>query len=200
MKSTFSVGLLEVFAYLVPGLIVILAIVYKYTGVDLYGDKPHTYTVLAVLTIGYVTGHLLTLGSQLFVELRGLLKNITGVETREKRYGFYPELEKLLNSYFGYCLSRSDQYLFSVRIVAEYCSESNKAVERLYGLTLFCRNTVLALIVSSIFTFGVSPYISLGLILVAVVFFWRYTQFEKILEGSVYRSAFLWLITNGKSD
>lgn len=196
MKSSFNLGVLEIFAYLAPGLIVTYSFIHNNIGGESFSTISIGNEVTFILIAGYIVGHLLTIGSQPMIWLRGFLKAISNSKKRPERYEFYSDLLKLLEEFIGYRPSKSDQYLFSLRLVAEYCEESNRTIDRLFALTLFSRNAVVAFLLASIFWLPDYYYISLGCISISVLFFLRYVHFERDVEGTVFRSAFLWLKSN----
>jgi hypothetical protein len=137
MKGSFSIGLLEVLAYLAPGLVGIFALYIFYQGSISNITWPNDWNVLYILIGAYIAGHVITILSRPAAWIRGTFKKLVKSKRREKRYSFYSLFEKALEEYLGYTPMREDHYPFSLRVVAENCAESNKSIDRLFALTLF---------------------------------------------------------------
>jgi hypothetical protein len=99
-----------------------------------------------------------------------------------------------LEEYLGYTPMREDHYPFSLRVVAENCAESNKSIDRLFALTLFSRNMLASFLGLSLSLLALDVQYTFACIVISIVFFYRYIQFERDLESTVFRSAFIYIV------
>jgi hypothetical protein len=191
----FTLGLIELFAYLIPGLstvAVAAVVVFGYSADDL--SVP---TSMGILVGGYVVGHALTVLSRSLAWMRGFVKLAVRAKAREERYSFYGELQGQLRSLFGEDVTKPDEYTYCLRLVVEHCPSTTTTVDRLYALTLFSRNMTLAMTIASVLCVARSASVSFLMIVLAVLFFVRYYQFERHLESTVFRAAYVHLKVNG---
>ncbi len=200
MKGNFTLGLLEVCTYLIPGMIVlsILALIYYN---DIFDQAKQT-TWLAVLSIfiAYLIGHALTVVSYLLVYVRKMINKLIGCKYREPRYPYYPALRDKLRGRFGSNISRADEYLFSIRLVMESYPSAAELINRQYALSLFSRNTSMALFVVSIILIKSFYLLSMLSMSSAIVFYVRYVQFERALEATVFRMAYIYFTEPSSSQ
>lgn len=190
-----TVGLLEVFAYLLPGGFVLATIFYLSTPTLI--DKVLTSTPLQLVFVvsSYVIGHLLTQISILLAYGRMGLKWIGVSKRREERLSFYKELQGKLKAIFGTGMTKEDSYYFSLRLVTEHQPRTGQTIDRLYALTLFSRNTSVAFFIIAMALIGKHIGISILLLITSFLFFIRYIQLEKSNSDTVLRAAYVYLCT-----
>jgi hypothetical protein len=198
MKGSFNIGLLEVLAYLAPGLVGIVALYIFIKGSVANFSLLNDWNLIYVLIGSYIMGHLLSVISRPATLIREWIKKLGKFKKREERYYFYKNFKEALEVYLGYKPEREEHYPFSLRVVAENCAETNKTIDRLFSLTLFSRNMSVSLIILSISILEMNIYYTLACIIASIAFFYRYIQFERDLESTVFRSAFIYMIRANK--
>ena len=109
---SFTVGLLELFGYIVPGATVAGIATVVFDAHDASAVTADFYDVGALwfLLVSYITGHLLTIVSRLLTYTRSALIE-RGVIKRtfpEVRYSFYRRLKKELDRVFGGDVDRQE--------------------------------------------------------------------------------------------
>ncbi|MCP4546675.1 MAG: hypothetical protein GY835_09460 [bacterium] len=190
MKGSFNVGLLEIFAYLLPGGFILVLSLFRVRP-QLLQEEVSAGMIIAGLAASYIIGHVLTHVSLVVMGLRMLIQKRKAGTSREERYSFYPELQKYLMNSFGEDLSRGEEYRFCLRLVAERMPTSNQTIDRFYALTLFSRNLVVALVAAALL-FSISNWIvSIISLAGAMIFFQRYVDLDKATASTVFRSAFV---------
>jgi hypothetical protein len=192
MQGSFTIGLLEVLGYLLPGGLV-LACFLSQRAPDL-GNKAASVVAGQILFVAasYLLGHLLTLLSLSLAKLRAPLKWLLRVRPREERLQFYPKLRSNLRERFGYQLTKDDEYYFSLRLVSEFQPHSSQTIDRLYALTLFARNMVAALLVVAFLVLPSSLKIALIMFGFALIFFVRYYHLERATADTLLRAAYVY--------
>jgi hypothetical protein len=201
MAGTFTIGLLEVFAYLLPGSIVCVGILYCCFPSLIDAAPDGLWEVGAFLAGAYVIGHVLTIISVGILKAREFLKRVqhrTGKgKVREQRLPFYQNLRSELRKVFGDDLARDDEYQMCLRLVTDFSPESQRDVDRLYALTLFARNGVAAFVIATAMLAFREWKVSLISFVLALLFFVRYVQLEQSTSDTVFRSAYVLLRTKG---
>src|SRR5436305_6674790 len=114
---SFTVGLLEVFAYLLPGGSVLATIIYLSNPTIINRVVSSTPLQLVFIVSSYVVGHLLTQISIILAYGRMGLKWIGVSKKREERLSFYKELQEKLMAIFGSEMTKADSYYYYLRIV-----------------------------------------------------------------------------------
>ena len=192
MQGSFALSLLELFAYLIPGFLIEVA--YVYVALD-FTKLPEAPVWLALIVVSsYIIGHSLTIVSLAIVKFRKFIKRIRKEKSREERYSFYSSLRKHLRESFGQGISNRDEYYFSRRLVMEHCPASASTIDRLSALSLFSRNTCTGcLLCSPLLAFKDISLAGIFLIL-SVLLFFRYTQFQRAMEGTTFRAAYMYFI------
>jgi hypothetical protein len=210
MSGSFTIGLIEVLAYLFPGGLVLASILYGHDS-DL-GRRTLTETSYQVLFIAcaYITGHLITLFSFVLVKLRALLKKVVKAKTIEEELFFYEPLLKRLHMLFGMRAAdntkgkrekeRDQAYLFSSRLITDNSLPASQVVDRLYALTVFSRNTSFAFGVAAVLLVTRYGDVAAGCGILAACFFLRYAQMERNLTHTVFRAAYVYLSTKRQSE
>ena len=198
MNGNFVVGLIEMFAYLLPGSIALAAILIRYYPAQIEQMSNETWFQLVFIIGSFISGHILTLISVVLVKVRVFLsRKVFKQKYRHERLSFYSKLETELNQRFGKSMSYSDRYWYSLRLVTEFMPQSTVEINRLYALTLFSRNLVFAFLVGSIL-FLVDNWLifSIGLAL-SIIFIIRYSQLETATGDTVLRAAYVFLCMRG---
>jgi hypothetical protein len=194
---SFTVSLLEIFAYLLPGGSVLAMIIYLLTPtlIDRLVSSPPLQVVFIVSS--YVVGHLLTQISLILAYGRMGLKWIGISKKREERLSFQKELQEKLTAIFGSDMTKADSYYYSLRIVTEHQPRTGPTIDRLYALTLFSRNTSVAFFIMAMSLISTKLGISVLLIITSSLFFIRYIQLEKSNSDTVLRAAYVYLCMKG---
>jgi hypothetical protein len=192
---SFTVGVLEIFAYLLPGGSVLATIIYILNPVimDRLVSSPPLQIVFIVSS--YIVGHLLTQISLILAYGRMGLKWIGVSKKREERLSFHKELQEKLMAIFGPDMTKADSYYYSLRIVTEHQPRTGPTIDRLYALTLFSRNTSVAFFIMAMSLISTKIGISVLLIITSFLFFIRYIQLEKSNSDTVLRAAYVYLCT-----
>lgn len=200
MGGNFTIGLLEIFAYLIPGGIALAALLYRYFPFLAERVSQGFWFQVFFLTCSYILGHLLTMISVAFPKLRGSIKKALGTKQREERLSFYPELRDELHKLFGSQITRGDEYLMALRLVAENQPKSIQEIDRLYALTLFSRNTVVSFILMASAFLTTNRAICIISVILSLSFFVRYIQLEAATANTVFRSAYVYLWTKERFE
>jgi predicted membrane protein len=192
---SFTVSLLEIFAYLLPGGLILATIVYVSN--PLVTDRILSSVPLQVafLVGSYIIGHLLTQVSIILAYARMGLKWIGIIKKREKRLSFHKELHEKLKAIFGSKMTKADSYYYSLRLIAENHQHTGQTIDRLYALTLFSRNTSFAFFIIAMILINQNIVCSLLLVATSFLFFIRYIQLEKSNSDTVLRAAYVYLCT-----
>jgi hypothetical protein len=183
---SFTVGLLEVLGYLVPGasVVTVAILVYPSARIDL-GD-PRCTLVIYVLA-SYVIGHALNVLSYLLPFVR---KKMKGHPPRN--YPFFPRLQQRLVHAFGADLGPAEEYHLSQALAIEACPRSSDRIERYFALALLMRNLSVAALLSMLLTGSVGLYRWAGVCAILVgLFTYQHFQFEATRRGTLFRAAFL---------
>jgi hypothetical protein len=99
---------------------------------------------------------------------------------------------------FGPNITRSDEYLFSLRLVTDNLPGSLQEIDRLYALTLFSRNMVVSLLMTAIIFLNLDKTIFLLAFIFSIIFYIRYNQLENATGNTVFRSAYVYLCIKEK--
>jgi hypothetical protein len=192
---SFTVGLLELFAYLLPGGLVLSTLVYVSN--PSVTDKILSNTSLqGVFLVGsYIIGHLLTQTSILLAYVRMGLKWLGFIKKRDKRLSFHKELQEKLTAIFGSKMTKEDSYYYSLRLVTEHQQRTSQTIDRLYALTLFSRNISVAFFIIAMSLTNQKIGWSVVFIIASFLFFIRYIQLEESNSDTVLRAAYVHLCT-----
>ncbi|MEM3170610.1 MAG: hypothetical protein QW838_07570 [Candidatus Nitrosotenuis sp.] len=193
MNQDFSLGILDFFSYLVPGVLLLLPCFFWGFPIDpklnLTGfDK---YVVLFIG--GYIIGHLLTLVSSLIPKLNGLAKRLFKIRIPEDKSKLISNLQQELRATFNCEVNPRVALQLSMRIVSDYCPSTNETIARLYAMSLFSRNMIITSLIYSIFLFYLGWLITLVSVAISILFYLRYWRLQLALENAIYRSAFVYL-------
>jgi uncharacterized membrane protein YciS (DUF1049 family) len=202
MQGKFTVSLIEIFAYLFPGCVALAALTYRLMpAADLDTLQQRAWFIAAFLAVGFVFGHILTMLSVYVLKLRMFItKKILKQKSRQERLSFYPKLCESLRRLFGSKISPADEYLISLRLVTENMPNSAQEVDRLYALTLFSRNLVLAFLITSLLFITTNMTLSAISLALSVLFLIRYSQLEAATGETVIRSAYVFLCMKEESS
>ena len=197
IRSSFTLGLLEIFAYILPGSLALSAALYRLKPALLERAFAGIGEQALFLAAGYAAGHILTLASISVLKVRGffrkrLRRRLAHQRSREERLSFYEDLRAELRSTFGENLQRSDEYFFSLRVVADNLPGSLQTIDRLYAITLFSRNMAAGTVFSTLCAGGSQPLVWFAGVLLVALFFIRYIQVEQTLANTVFRSAYVY--------
>lgn len=193
MQGNFSLGLLEIFAYLLPGGIGLSAILYQlFPHLVTQIQKDFSFQIV-FLVCSYILGHIITAMSVFVLKLREIVRKVHKAKSREERMSYYLDLRDELHKIFGEKITRGEEYIFSLRLVTDNLPKSSQEIERLYALTLFSRNMAMALIISAILFLQTGILIPLSSIFLSLVFFVRYIQLEVSTSDTVFEAAFAYL-------
>jgi len=107
--GNFTIGLLEILAYLTPGCLALGALLFIR-----FPDLAHQVTdklgnQFAFIICSYIIGHLLTIISVQAVRVRSAIKWLLKSKTREKRISYYPDLQQKLHSVFSSKITKDDK-------------------------------------------------------------------------------------------
>lgn len=193
MTGNFTIGLLEILAYLVPGGLALAVILHlRFPELANQAVSGIGYQI-AFLACSYVMGHLLTFASVPLIRVRAILKWLVRGRPREKRISFYCDLQQRLRSVYGSNITRDDEYYFALRLVTENQPHSSQTIDRLYAMTLFSRNISLALLLIATLFLDRGVIVALSFLVIAALFFLRYTQLESTTANTVFRAAYVYL-------
>jgi hypothetical protein len=198
MSGNFTVGLLEILAYLVPGAFTLGALLYIRFPELVTRDLDKVGVQLAFIVCSYIVGHLLTFLSVHYFRVRSLLKWIFKGKTREKRVSYYEDLRKQLYITFGSEITKDDEYYFCLRLVTENQPHSSQTIDRLYAMTLFSRNTSLAFLITAYLSVGRNASSAIVFAILAILFFFRYVQLEATTANTVFRAAYVYFCSKEK--
>jgi hypothetical protein len=192
---SFTVGLLELLGYLVPGATVVgvaVLVLSGLTGGSAGGGDPTSQLIIYGIA-SYVTGHALTVMSRSLTWLR-----IKTMGHRARRYAFFPRLKHLLEERFGGSVGPAEEYHLCRVLVIETCPRSNERIERYFALTLLARNLTVAFVLLLLFVAWAGYYAWAGVFAAgAGLFAYQHFQFEGTLERAVFRTAFVALTAPG---
>ena len=194
---SFTIGLLELFAYLLPGGLVLSTIVYLSNPpwIDrILSSTPHQ---MAFLVGSYIIGHLLTQLSLVLAYARMGLKWFRLLKKREQRLSFHKELQEKLTAIFGSSITKQDSYYYALRLVTEHQQRTGQTIDRLYALTLFSRNTSVAFFIIATSLINQQIGWAVVFVIASFLFFIRYIQLEKSNSDTVLRAAYVYLCTKG---
>jgi hypothetical protein len=182
-------GLLDVLGYLAPGVVLLSSVLLMYF--EEYFARLVTSSTLSIgfVLAGYIAGHFLSVLSYPLVWVRDVVKWISYTDPREERYPFYLDLRQHLRGAYGGDLERDDEYPFSRQTAVQHSPVAKEEVERLAGLTMFCRNSTMAFLALAGAVFQFKPLPASFVLIGAVLLFVRYVQFERELEATVLRLA-----------
>lgn len=200
MQGNFTVGLLEIFAYLIPGGIALMALLYQYFPLLADRIQKDFWAQVIFLVCSYVFGHLLTVVSVVILKLREFVKKIRKPKGREERLSFYLDLRNELHKLFGPNITRTDEYLFALRLVTDNLPKSIQEIDRLYALTLFSRNIVVAFILTAAIFLITDMIIFVISVILSILFFVRYIELESATANTVFRSAYVYLRTKVEKE
>ena len=198
---SFTIGLLELLGYVVPGATVLGITAFVYMGWrpwlgDSGGDSA---SVLYFVLASYVTGHILTILSRMLTWTHRKLRRYRS--SREKRFAFYFRLRERLVRVFGSDFGPAEEYHLARELVTERCPRSSERIDRLFALTLLTRNMSMALLVA------VWPLVSSGhrhwsylSLMAAGLFAFQHYRFEGTHESAVFRAAFVALALPRRPD
>jgi hypothetical protein len=192
---SFTLGLLEVFAYLLPGGLVLSIIVYMSSPSAIDRLLSSTPRQLAFLVGSYILGHLLTQISMILAYARMGLKWLRVIKKRDERLSFNKELQERLIAIFGARMTREDSYYYSLRLVAEHQQRTGQTIDRLYALTLFSRNTSVAFFIMAMSLMSRAAGCAVVFGAASLLFFIRYIQLEEANSDTVLRAAYVYLCT-----
>jgi hypothetical protein len=194
---SFTVGLLELFAYLLPGGLVLSTIVYVSNPSVINRVLSSTPLQVAFLVGSYIIGHLLTQISIILTYARMGLKWFGFLKKRDKRLSFHKELQENLTAIFGARMTKEDSYYYSLRLVTEHQQRTSQTIDRLYALTLFSRNISIAFFIIAMSLINQKIGWAVVFVIASVLFFIRYIQLEKSNSDTVLRAAYVYLCTKG---
>lgn len=200
MVGNFTVSLLEILAYLVPGGITLAAILYlrfPELADRVFGGVG---SQIAFIACSYVIGHLLTFLSSPFVKLRLYIKRLLRGKPREDRISFYTDFQQKLHILFSSNITRYDEYQFALRLVIENQPQTGLTVDRLYAMTLFSRNISLSFLLTSCLYLTQSVIAAAAFAAVGILFFLRYAQLEAITANTVFRAAYIHLCSKREPE
>jgi hypothetical protein len=200
MRAIFTLSLIDVLSVLLPGSVALAALLYA--GAPSLAARMETelWLQLVFVACGYLAGHMLTTLSAAVIKLRQVLRAVSHPPMREQAMVFYPLLQARLQEVFGPNLSRDDEYLLALRLVTDNLPRSAQEIDRLYALTLFARNMVIAVAVAAVAAIAASPALSLALAGAALLFFVRYIQMESATSDTVFRTAYTYLCTSRRAE
>jgi hypothetical protein len=194
----FTVSLLELFAYLLPGGLVLLTLLYVSSPLVIEQILSKTSLQMAFLVGSYVIGHFLTQISIILAYARMGLKWFGFIKKRDKRLSFHHELQEKLTDIFGSGMTKEDSYYYSLRLVTEHQQRTSQTIDRLYALTLFSRNTSVAFFIISVSLINQKIGWAVVFVIASFLFFIRYIQLEKSNSDTVLRAAYVYLCTKGR--
>jgi hypothetical protein len=183
---SFTVGLLEVLGYVVPGatLVTVAVLISSDARIDLGGE---TTALVIYLLASYVLGHALTVFSRLLPFMRNKIKGHL-----PRNYTFFPQLQELLVRAFGKDLGPAEEYHLCHALAIEACPRSSDRIERYFALALLMRNLASASLLSMLLVGFVGHYAWGGVYaLLAGLFGYQHFRFEATLRRTVFRTAFL---------
>jgi len=195
MQGSFTISLIEIFAYLFPGCVVLAVLIYRFLpAVEVDNLLQQVWFLVVFLALGYILGHILTTLSVYVLKLRMfIIKKVLKQKSRQERHSFYPKLRESLRDLFGSSLSPEDEYLISLRLVTENMPNSAQEINRLYTLTLFSRNLVVAFLIASLLFITSNIAYSVISLVLSVLLLVRYIQLEAATGNTVVRSAHMFL-------
>jgi hypothetical protein len=190
---SFTVGLLELLGYLVPGATVagVAALVLDARGLSAYFATG--FGSLCFLLVSYITGHVLTVVSRLLTDTRDALvkRGFLSYKPLERRYPFYPRLKAQLDHVFSGDLHGEEFQLARV-LVAERCPRSSDRIDRYFALVLLTRNMAVACLAAGVTVAWARHWGWGGLFLVsALLFGWQHFRFHQTFRDAVFRAAFV---------
>ncbi len=200
MTGSFSVTLLEILAYLIPGGLTCAAILNAFFPKIVDRTISGLGEQISFLACSYVMGHLVTFLSVVLRKISTSIRRHLHKKTREERMPFYPELLNKLHSLLGPSITKDDEYEFSLRIVIEHQPHSGQTIDRLYAMTLFSRNTSLSLLAAGILLILKDVTAAAAILVLAVIFFLRYMQLEGTTSNTVFRAAYVYLCSEKKQE
>lgn len=201
MQGNFTVGLVEIFAYLLPGCAALAASVCRFFPADIDTLSQRAWFILAFLGGGFALGHVLTTLSVLVLKLRmSITKRVLKRRSRQEELSFYPRLSKSLRCLFGSSLSPTDEYSICLRLVTENMPNSAREIDRLYALTLFSRNLVLSCVITLLLFLKTSTTTSVIALALSILLIIRYSQLESITGDTVMGAAYVFLSMREASD
>ncbi len=188
---SFTVGLLEVIGYLVPGGATLACALWLLPSAALRFEAASAGAgrTVVFLLAAYVTGHVLTALSRSLTWAR---VKIRGHGAR--RWTFWPTLRARLHAAYGADLGAAEEYHLSRQLVAERSTTLSDRIDRLFAVTLFCRNAAVALLVCAVFAGVARDLLALAVFaLLAALFAFQHARFERTQEATVFRAAFVLL-------
>jgi hypothetical protein len=194
MKGNFAVGLLEIVAYLIPGSVSLFFTTQRFEITFIEVNNKTGMSAIIFLVASYTIGHMLTQLSGILVKVRSKWQKFNNRRPCEQRLEFYPRLLIELENMFGYKMKKSEQYLFCLRLIADNMVVSNQSIDRLYALTLFCRNMIVSFLLILILYSSSDLRITVLSLLALVLFFSRYLALEESTANTVLRSAYIYLL------
>ena len=136
---SFTIGLLELFAYVLPGGLVLLALVYVSNPSVIDQILSRSSLQVAFVVGSYIIGHLLTQISIILTYARMGLKWSGFLKKRDKRLSFHKELQEKLTTIFGSTMTKNDfsdililcshrtlRLQSCLQVIPRTCNESNR--------------------------------------------------------------------------
>ena len=193
---SFTVGLLELLGYIVPGATVagIATVVFNThnaSAVSAYFST--TFGALWFLLVSYITGHLLTIVSRLLTDARSALieRGVIKRTLPEVRYSFYRRLKKELDRVFGGDVDRQELDLIR-GLVAERCPRLSDRIDRYFALGLLTRNMAVACFAAFVMLEW-TRHIGWGWLFFgsAVLFAFQHFRFDQTFKDAIFRAGFV---------
>ncbi|MGA1839060.1 MAG: hypothetical protein ACMUIU_00400 [bacterium] len=217
INTDFSLSLLDFFTYLFPGALIIMCFLLNDFSLITKWQMSEIDKYIMIFILSYLIGHLLTLVSSLIPKgfdcFRGKQKqglfNETVISNKPKRghknhKRFSDEIKSLkegIKVYFQDVLDYTgeDRQILELsrQLVLDHSPSGKEYINRLYTMSLFARNMVVACLVLSIFFSYQKQYHNSIFVIISlttsILFLLRYRRLSISMENAIYRAAFLFL-------
>ena len=192
MQGSFTVGLLKIVAYLIPGVLALGTAINTYSPAVSTVVQRDFWSQIAFLGVAYIVGHILAALSAGVLRIREHMRVFQPLP-QQKRLSFFGDLRAGLPAVAGINIWRREEYILLLRVLADKWPRTSQEVKRLYALTLFCRNMAVALFVVALLVVGVNLTGAAVPLLLSVVFLYRYVQIERDLTETAFQAAYVLL-------
>ena len=194
MKGQFSLGLLDVFGYFIPGGLLLVACLAEFYPDHFKIIGGNNGLLLLAIVSSYLIGHVIAFMSGIVTKARNLLVRMLGKNNYLEGYDFYNKLKPLLETKYAIKIDEVCAYYFSRLLIADKSPNSALIVERLHSLTHFSRNVTFSLFtIASIYAFS-NTLVSVVSLLLSIVFFTRYIIIGRYATVSGLRAAYVYYI------
>lgn len=189
---TFSLGLLELFGYLVPGGVVLTAVLLvSRDACELLDRSKDNVGIALLLLLGvFLAGHLLSIASRSLTTAKRWLRG-----HRRRDYPFYPALKRLLNEFYGIDFGEAEVFHQSRLVALRADGGQSGQVARYFAIGLLSRNLAASFAAAAgILAADGRGVLTAMCVIGGVAFAFQHYRFDGTFESTMFRTAFQTLV------